>query len=415
MERDVPPAERHPRFDSSRPRPLADSILRLIWDARQISRADLARRTDLARSTISEIVTILLPTGLIAEVGPGPSRGGRRPIVLEFQDHAGTIIGVEMGAAHVAAALTDLRGRILAWEHRGFSVRTDPDGTRALILELCDALLAKSPHGEDRLLGVGIGVPSPVDPSRPDHLPEVVLPSWGGRGGLEVVYDRYGVPVMVDNDANLGALAEQWWGAGKNVSDFAYVKVSTGIGSGHVIGDEVYRGATGVAGEIGHLTVDFDGELCVCGNRGCLATVVGGQALEARARALFPEYPDSRLVSTTPTIVAIEDAALEGDPLALRIVSESAEFLGIALAGMLNVMNPSLIVIGGGLAKVGDLLLDPLREAVTSRTLLSTVAASAIRASELGPRSVALGAATIVLKSALEDSRLFARVSEGIG
>uniref|UniRef100_A0A832MLC3 ROK family transcriptional regulator n=1 Tax=Eiseniibacteriota bacterium TaxID=2212470 RepID=A0A832MLC3_UNCEI len=395
------------RAAPARPSPLADSNLRLIWRERRISRAEIARRTGLARSTVSEIVGDLFPTGLIAEVGVGPSRGGRPPMVLEFRDDAYAILGVDMGAAHVAVALTDLRGRVLAWEERSHPVRTDPEGTRALIVELCDRCLKAWRPGVRRLVGIGVAVPSPVDPRHPDHLSEVVLPEWKGSSGLSVLAERYGVPLRVDNDANLGALAERWWGAGRDVEDFAYIKLATGVGLGHVIGGRIYRGATGVAGEIGHLAIDPHGGPCICGLRGCLATFVGAPALVARARALLDGRPDSTLAGREVTIEAIEDAALAGDALALSLVHEAAEHLGVAIAGLLNLMNPSLVVLGGGLARLGDTLLAPLRETVRTRTLISSLVACELRTSELGTRATAVGAATMVLEEALSDSRLF--------
>lgn len=386
---------------------LYDQILRLIWQEREISRAEIARRADLARSTVSEIIGTLLPTGLVAEVGPGPSSGGRRPIVLRFQDEARAILGIEVGATHVAAALTDLRGRVLCWAERAHPAREDPEGTRFLMAELCETCLESGrKRGSRRLIGIGVAVPSPVDPRHPDQLSELVLPQWHGRSGLEFLRERFRVPLFVDNDANLGALAEHAWGAGRGVDDFAYVKVATGVGSGHVIGGEIYRGATGVAGEIGHMAIDPQGAPCICGLRGCLATLIGTPALEARTRALLPGYPTSVLAGKEPTITAIEDAALAGDPLALRVTTEAAEHLGIALAGMLNLMNPALVILGGTLARLGELILKPLRETVERRTLVSSVAASEIRTSELGDKAVAVGAATLVLKAALADPRL---------
>jgi predicted NBD/HSP70 family sugar kinase len=395
------------RADGARPRPLAETVLRLIWRESEISRAEIARSHGIARSTVSEIVGTLLPTGLVAEVGVGPSGGGRRPIVLQFQDEACVILGVEIGATHLAVALTDLRGHVLAWEHRNHAVRSDPDGTRALLVELCDACLATRPHGAQPLIGIGVALPSPVDPGNPDQVSELVLPAWQGRTGLEILRQRYGVPLMLDNDANLGALAEGWWGAGRGVDDFAYVKVATGVGSGHVIGGKIYRGATGVAGEIGHLAIDPHGGPCVCGLRGCLATLVGAPALVARACALRSEYPQSVLARSEPSIDSIEDAALAGDALALQVAREAAENLGIAVAGMLNLMNPAMVILGGGLARLGDVLLEPLRETVRRRTLVSSVAVSEIRTSELGPQSIAVGAATLILQAALADSSLF--------
>jgi len=388
-----------------------DSNLRLIWKEQRISRAEISRRTGLSRSTVSETVDTLIQTGLIAEVGVAPSNGGRPPVVIEFRDDACAILGVDMGAAHVAVALTDLRGRVLVWERRGHPVRTDPEGTRALISGLCETCLANWPPGARRLVGIGVAVPSPVDPAHPDRLSEVVLPAWQGSLGLDVLTKRYGVPVMVDNDANLAALGERWWGAGREVEDFAYIKVATGVGLGHVIKGQIYRGATGVAGEIGHLAIDPNGLPCVCGLKGCLATLVGAPALVARARALLADHPESLLAGTEPTLVSIEDAALAGDPLALALVREAAEHLGIAVAGLLNLMNPAMVVLGGGLARLGDVLLEPLRETIRHRTLISSLVGCEIRTSELGARATAVGAATMVLEAALADLSLFPAVA----
>ncbi len=399
------------RSDPDRPRPLADAVLRLIWQHRSVSRADIARLAGLSRSTVSEIVNEILPMGIVAEGGEGPSQGGRRPIVLEFRDDACAILGVEMGAAHVTVALTDLRGRVLAHATREHPVRNDPHGTRRLIEALCRECLASPAAAERPLVGIGVAVPCPLDPSHPDRLSEIVIPAWGGRLGLEDLSRRLAAPLMVDNDANLGALAEHWWGVGRGVDDLAYIKVATGIGSGHVIGGEIYRGATGTAGEIGHISIDPKGKRCICGLQGCLVTLAGSQALVERAVELGAEYPGSSLAGPEISVRDIENAALAGDPLALRVATEATEHLGRAVASMMNLMNPSLVIVGGDLARLGDLLLGPLREHVRNRTLVSSLAAAEIRTSDLGPLSVAIGAATLVLKAALEDSRLFPQVA----
>jgi predicted NBD/HSP70 family sugar kinase len=327
--------------------------------------------------------------------------------MLHFEDDACCILGVEMGASHVAVAVTNLRGRVLHWELRDHPVRTDPEGTRALIAKLCEASLASQRRVASRLVGVGVAVPSPVDPQHPFALSEVVLPVWKGMNGLESLRERFGVPVWVDNDANLGALAESMWGAGRGVRDFAYVKIGTGVGSGHVIGGELYRGSAGFAGEIGHLSIDPDGEPCICGLRGCLATLVGSPALVKRARTLLPEYPGSVLEGTEVTIASIEAAALAADPLALRVTREAAEFLGVAVAGMFNLMNPAVVIVGGGITGLADRFLEPLRETVRMRTRVSSTVGATIVMSELGPQSVAVGAASLVLKEALANPRLF--------
>jgi predicted NBD/HSP70 family sugar kinase len=401
----------HGRAESASARPqsqsLADAMLRLIWEERLISRADIARRASLSRSTVSEIVDALLRTGLVSEAGVGASSGGRRPIVLEFQDDACSILGVDIGATHVDVVLTNLRGKVLAWQHRSHPVQTDPPGTRALVARLCESCLVGLGEQRNRLVGIGVSVPSPVDPRHPERLSLQGLPQWEGRHGLESLRTQFGVPLFIDNDANLGALAERWWGAARGLDDFAFIKVATGIGSGHFIGGRIYRGASGVAGEIGHLTIDARGEPCVCGNRGCLVTYIGSKALLRRTRELMAEFPHSALSTTDPTIDRIEESALAGDPLAVQVVFEAAQYLGIAIAGMLNLMNPAAVILGGGLARLGEQLLVPLRETVLSRTFVSAVASSAIHTSALGDRGVAIGAATLVLDAALHDPSLF--------
>ena len=403
------------RRDPDGPRPLADAVLRLIWRERRISRAAIAKKANLSRSTVSEVVSEILPTGLVEEGGLGKSRGGRRPVLLEFQDDACVILGVEMGAAHVAVALTDLRGNVLAWEEREHPVRTDPDGTRALIAELSDECLGNGAREGRPLVGIGIAIPSPFDPAHPDKLSAIVLPAWQGRLGLDHLAERYHVPIMIDNDANLGALAEHWWGAGRGVNDFAYIKVATGIGSGHIIGGDIYRGATGVAGEIGHMAIDPKGKPCICGLRGCLVTYIGTPALLERAHELIRENPDSILAGRDFDIREFEEAALVGDAVAVQVSQEAAGYLGIVVAGLLNLLNPSMVVVGGDLAGLGELLLVPLRETARSRTLVSSVKAAEIRSGELGQRAVAIGAATLVLKAALLDSRLFPTVESHAG
>ncbi len=383
------------------------SVLDLVWRRRRLSRAEIARRTGRSRSTVSEVVARLLDAGLLKEVGSGRSRGGRRPILIGFRDDAGVILGVDLGASHISVILIDLHGAELAWRERAHPVRTDPSGAGRLVVKLCRACLAEWRGDPRLLLGIGVAVPSPVDPDSPDRVLDRIHPAWRGGAILKRIDAALGAPVFVENDANLGAVAERWWGEAVGIDDFVYLKVATGVGAGLMIGGEIYRGATGVAGEIGHLAIDPGGPECVCGNRGCLATFVGTRYLLDRMRTLLARYPDNALADSRLDIRAIEDAALADDPLALRVVHEAAERLGTVIAGMLNLLNPGSVILGGSLARVGDRLVEPLRRVVASRTLVASAAASDIRTSELGNRATALGAATHVLIAALENPRLF--------
>jgi predicted NBD/HSP70 family sugar kinase len=385
--------------------PLADSILRLIWAERRISRAEIAQRLGLSRSTASELVEPLLASGLVAEAGVGASRGGRRPIVLEFQDDAFDILGVDMGASHVSVVRTDLRGHVLQTVGGAQDVQGDPAGTKARIATLCaEAMRGIDP---DRLVGIGVSVPSPVDPKHPERLSPVALPAWKGKHGLTALLKGWQVPLFLENDANCGALAEHWWGGAQGMPDFTYIKVATGIGAGIFMGGAIRRGASGVAGEIGHVAIDPRGEPCVCGNRGCLTTLVGGDALVKRATALRRRFPRSELRSGAITLHRLEQAALRDDPLALMVVTEAAEHLGVAIADMLNLLNPTAVILGGGLAVLGERLLRPLRASALGRTFVPEVAATAITVSTLGEQVVGIGAATLVLDAALQDPSLF--------
>jgi hypothetical protein len=231
-------------------------LLRLIWREQLISRAELARRTGLSRSSISAIVSDLLATGLVHETGTGYSSGGRRPIMLGFDDDALAIVGVDMGAAHIAIVVTDLRAEVKAWRSEPCDVRDDPEGALTLMCELIDSAMAEAKIEKKQLIGMGVAVPSPVRPDEPSKLSPVFVPKWREFSPVKRLEATYGVPVAMDNDANLGALAEQWWGAGRDGRDLAYVKVATGVGAGLIIHGDIYRGPAGIAGEIGHIPVD---------------------------------------------------------------------------------------------------------------------------------------------------------------
>lgn len=393
-------------MDEQIPISLKDSVLRLIWREHKISRAEISRQLDLSRSTVTEIIKELLPTGLIAEVGIGESSGGRKPILLQFQDDAKVILGIDIGATHVSVAMTNLRGKLLLWKEKEFPVRDDPEGTYKVIYELCDECFSKLKHGSDMLLSIGVSVPSPVDPIHPEYLSETIIPAWHGRSGLERLRSKYNVPVYLDNDANLGALAEHWWGAGKNVNDLIYIKISNGIGAGFIFGGKVYRGSRGIAGELSHMPIDPNGRLCGCGLRGCLATVISAWALIERVKTLSNLYPESSLLKSNPSIVNIEDAALAGDSMAIQIVSEAVDYLSSAITTLVNLLNPDMIILGGSFSRLGGLVIKPIQEIINSTALVKDLSKTKLKQSELGPKGIAIGAATLAIEQAFSDPKV---------
>lgn len=382
-------------------------LLRAIWDHRAgISRAELARRLGLSRSTVSGITAELLDEELISEDEAAPSSGGRPPILLRFRDDRFVIIGVEIGGSHVTCLRTDLRGEVEHQHTAAWEVYDDPRGTIALVERLVDAALLDVGPERTRV-GVGLAVPSPLDGQ--GRLSERILPAWRGIDVGELVYRRYGLPVLVDNDANLGALAEAWWGAGHGVDDFAYVKVASGVGAGYILRGEIFRGSSGTAGEIGHCAVAPSGRTCRCGLSGCLEAEVGSRAIVEKAAERLSAHPGSALATVSPlTLPAVVAAARAGDPLSIEIISDAGRHLGIALANLVNLLNPSRVVLGGHVTMAKDFLLPALFEAMSERALATNVAGAEVRISDLS-HGVARGAATLVLRWALDHAHVLER------
>jgi predicted NBD/HSP70 family sugar kinase len=383
-------------------------LLKVIWRERHISRADIARVTGLSPSTVSAIVAGLQQAGLVRETGAGLSRGGRRPTMIGFCDDVFALVGVEIGASHVTVVVTDLRADVRAARWGLYPVRTDPDGALATVRAFIDEGLRELGIARRQVIGIGVGVPTPVRPDAPGRLPPLIVPAWRDHDVHEILSRAYGLPVFVENDANLGALAEQWWGVGKDGKDLTYIKIGTSIGSGHIINGELYRGAGGTAGEIGHLPVDPAGPRCPCGLTGCLTTFIGSEVLVARAK---------REVSSGPAenVGDIVRAARAGDAGARRIVADVGAHLGVAVASLMNVLNPAVVVLGGEITGVGDLLLDPVRAAVRDRSLATTFEGTGIITSNLGDKAIAVGGATMVLRAALADRALFPALAARVG
>ncbi len=383
-------------------------LLQLAWQAGEISRIDLARSSGLAPSTVSGIVGKLLELGLVQESHAKRTKGGRPPIVLRFDDDRYHLLGIDMGATHVSVALTNLRGRVLSWRSQAHAMQADPAGTLALIEQLIGEALTEADCSLSTVVGTGLGVPSPVDSEDPDVLSARILPAWAGVKPAVWLEERLGVPVFMDNDANLCALAEAWLGEAREVETLAFIKLGTGIGAGLIVEGEVLRGANGFAGEIGHTAIDSSGPMCECGLRGCLQAMVGSAAIRDQVQRGISEGRQSSLqADPAPSLAEIAQAAADGDALAQEAVAEAGRHLGTAIANLFNLINPSLVLLGGGLTAAGDQLLDPLREAIRQRTLWASLARADVAIGGLGDRTAALGAATLILQAALAEPTMF--------
>jgi predicted NBD/HSP70 family sugar kinase/biotin operon repressor len=357
------------------------------------SRADVARQTGLSRSTVSSIVAGLQSEGIVVDRDPDgrtAGAGGRPPAPIALYPAAGLAIGVDFGKRHLAVALADLSHEILAEEWRDMPDDYEAETGIARAAELVELVLASAEADRERVLGVGMGLPGPVHTSGVVGS-SAILPGWAGTLAAERMADHLGMEVWLRNDANLGALAEATWGAGRDSSALVYLKLATGIGAGIVIGGRLFGGAGGTAGEIGHTSLDETGDICRCGSRGCLETYASAAAIAGLlSRSLGEQLgPDDVL-----------KRAVDGDPGCRRALADAGRHIGAAVADLCNLINPERIVVGGSMAVAGDVLLDPLREAVGLRAIPSAAEDVEIVLGQLGERAELLGGVALVLHEA---------------
>lgn len=374
---------------------LRDRNRRLLVDelrrAGLISRAELARRTGLSRSTVSTLVADLQGQGLVAERevdGAGP-QGGRPPVLLSLERAAGVALGIDFGKRHVRVIVSDLAHTVLADVERPMETeQSAPEGFEAAVA-LVHQALEDAGVAQTDVIGAGMGVPGPIDVATSEVGSSAILPGWIGLRPREDMSTRLGLAVRVENDANLGALAELTWGAGRDTKDFVYVKVASGIGSGLVLGGQLYTGAGGIAGEIGHSMVDERGAVCRCGNRGCLETVASTRQIRELLR------PARGADLTIEEVIA---HAREGDRASRRVIGDAARAIGVVVAQVCNVLNPAKVIVGGDLSAAGDVLLDPLRDEVSRHAVPAAGGHVEIVPGVLGRRAEVLGAAALVLR-----------------
>jgi glucokinase-like ROK family protein len=388
-------------------------VLNCVREHEPIARVDIARHTGLSRTTVSAIIDELLSDGLVREgsTQSAAASGGRRAILVHFNAGAGVMLGVDIGRSHFTILLCDLAANILARRSGPFQVDRGPDACLPWLIAELRALLQEHHVPWNQVVGVGVGMPGPMDASlqRPIRPPR--MPGWEGVDVRSILARELEVPIYLDNDANLGALGESRYGAGTGVPDLTYVKVGTGIGGGLVMTGRIYRGSVGSAGEIGHVTVDPDGPLCDCGNRGCLEALAGAHTIArdaAEGISLLAEGGSLASAAAAPAlsthaepdVADVVTAALAGDAAALAALNQAGELVGVVLAGLVNLINPSLILVGGSVARAGDLLLDPIRRTITARSFSVASAHIIVRAGALGDNATALGGVAMVIDAA---------------
>jgi len=333
---------------------------------------------------------------VIREVESRTSTNGRPPIILATNPDAGFVAGVDMGATHLNIIIANLGAQVVVEAEKPLDISAGPlfclDQANALL----EKLLQKANLDLSSLSAIGVGVPGPISADVGMVIAPPIMPGWDGFPIRDSLVKRWGCPVTLNNDADLGALGEWAYGAARNENNLAYIKVGTGVGAGLLINGRIYSGSSGAAGEIGHTTIDEDGPLCKCGNYGCLEASASGTAIAAFAIKAIEQGQRTELANIKPiqkiTAKDIANSARRGDLFSQQLLAKAGSQIGSAIASLINLLNPDMIVVGGGLAQVGDLLLEPLRDAVKSRSLQATSHNVRITTALLERRAISMGA-----------------------
>ncbi|MDQ0028519.1 ROK family transcriptional regulator [Arthrobacter bambusae] len=375
----------------------AGELLRILRDGRPRTRADLARISGLGRAAISSRLEVLLESGLVVPVSDAASTGGRPSARLAFNPGTRLTAAADVGATHATVALTDLSGRILLETTEGIEISRGPEAVLDWLVMTLQSHLKTMKRPATDIIAVGIGLPGPVEHSTGKPTSPPIMPGWDGFDVPAYIQQTFDVPVLVDNDVNIMALGERatrW----PNEDNMIFVKVATGIGSGVISGGILQRGATGVAGDIGHIAVsNAAGVQCRCGQTACLEAIAGAPAVAARLR-------ESGLEATTASDVV--SLVRSGDLAAIQAVRQAGRDIGEMLNMCVSLMNPSLIVVGGSLSQSGEHLIAGIRETVYARSTPLATQHLIITQSETGAEAGVVGASILAIEHALAPHRV---------
>jgi N-acetylglucosamine repressor len=372
-------------------------VLNAIKNEGPIGRAELARSTGLSPATVSAITAELIEDGLVFAKQTGDSSGGRRPILLALNPTGGYVVGIKLTEQMAIGALTDLEATVVAKQNLALTDAT-PEAALEIMTRLTYSLLDQARVSRARLLGVGIGLAGIVD-FHSGMLRVSPFFDWRDLPLAEMLQSRLHTPVYIDNDVNTLTLAEKWFGAGQEISDFLVITLGRGVGLGIVVNGQFYRGAGGGAGEFGHTVVEPDGPTCECGKRGCLEAIVGDPGLLRQASQAYQQGELAKPVQTIQELLALAQA---GDPAARQIYQHTGQVLGTAIANLVNLFNPRLIIIGGEGVRAGNFLFDTIQSTLDQECMPPLRADVTLQIEPWGDDSWARGAASLVLRDLFE-------------
>lgn len=359
-----------------------------------ISRASVASQVGLNKGTVSSLVNDLLEEHLIYESGPGESSGGRRPVMLLFNEKAGYSIGIDLGVNYLLGVLTDLNGNIHTEKQITFK-NLNYEEIEIKLFETIEYLLKSTPESPHGVIGIGVGVPGIVD--KDDNILLAPNLNWRNINLKEVLEERYNLPIIIENEANAGAYGEKNFGAGKDFENVIYVSAGIGIGVGLILNDSLYKGSNGFSGELGHMTIQAGGAKCRCGNEGCWELYASEQALVRQAEKL--DIP-----SDMQDLEGLVTLAESGNDEIIALFEQTGDYLGIGINNIINIFNPQQVIIGNRLAYSEKWLKDSLNKRISNQALWFQQNDLQIDFSELSTRSTALGVAAFSIENFLSVS-----------
>lgn len=389
------------------------NVLDIIRKHGPISRTEIAEITDLTPATITNITSELIDNKLIVEGESGDSSGGRRPIMLKMRSDYYRVIGIYIGSRKLSIITSDLLANI---KHKREIKYKKEENTVEDIKKILDeeiiSIIEKYKAKNKKIVSIGVGIHGIVDSEKGISI---IAPNlgWKNVNIAQMLYDSYGIPVFIDNNTRTMALGENWFGSGKNASSFFCLNIEYGVGGSFFINDKPVNGISFGAGEIGHTTVDINGEMCSCGNRGCLETVASVKALIKQAYEKYPSNKNSKIYAGKE-IKSIKDispedlyeAAKQGDELAVSLIRKMGENIGIGIANIINILNPELIIINGEIISTGEILLTPIIETVRKRGFSTSVNSTGIVLSKLGGVAYLKGAVVLATQHIFDNPEL---------
>jgi glucokinase-like ROK family protein len=383
-------------------------VLNTLRKCAPLSRAELAAKTGLNRSTISSIIKSLLQQGLVQETKLQSDRMGRPGMMMQINPAGGFAVGIEIGVDYISAMVTDFVATLLWRQNIGIDVSDGQEAILARVLDVTDQAIAAGRSRGMQPLGIGIGVPGLVD-LREGVLLNAPHLGWTNVPMRAIWSQRYQAPVFVENESNAAALGEYYFGAAQGVNNFVYISAGIGLGGGIIIGGKLFRGSHGYAAEIGHFTIDLHGEPCVCGKRGCLETFVNPIAVVERVKQTLSGGMVSTLLPIDPqhiyplTFEMVIEAARKGDPISRKALEEVGENLAIGIGNLINILNPQMVVLGGALSLASDMLVPIVEKAVEKNSLAEPFHNAKIIPSAMGTDVCVMGTIALVLDDILRE------------